>query len=279
LARGPPSLPVITSLRNSHIRGAIRLRKRGMRDRDREFLVEGVTGIGEAFSSGLPVRVLFVEVERKGAPTRSPKVAGLAARCPGRVLEVSPPVMHALSAATTPPGAVAVSPFVDLDPERLLERRIHLALVLVEVRDPGNLGTILRTAWAGGVDAVFLGEGTVDAYNSKCVRAAAGALFHVPFARRVAIPWLLAELGSRGIRRIMATPRSQTFYDQIDMTGPSALVFGNEAWGLGEDVEAWADERASIPMAGPVESRADSLNVALSVAVFLFEAARQRRGA
>jgi TrmH family RNA methyltransferase len=113
----------------------------------------------------------------------------------------------------------------------------------------------------------------VDVYNPKVVRASAGALFHVPVAREVAVPWILTELGARNIRRVAADPTATATYDEVDMRGPSALVFGNEAWGLPGEAVAAVDERASIPMS----ASAESLNVGIAAAVFLFEAVRQRR--
>jgi TrmH family RNA methyltransferase len=181
--------------------------------------------------------------------------------------------MHAISDADTPPGLVAITSFVDVDPLQLLESGSDLLVVVAEVRDPGNLGTILRTARAAGAGGVFLTKGTVDIYNPKVVRASAGALFHVPVAREVAVPWVLTELGKRHFRRVAADPTATASYDEVDMRGPSALVFGNEAWGLPGEAEGAVDERASIPM----RESAESLNVGVAAAVFLFEAVRQRR--
>lgn len=189
------------------------------------------------------------------------------------VVVVNDRVMASISDAATPQGIVAIAGFVDQPAEQLLERSPDLSVVLAEVRDPGNVGTILRSAWAVGAGAVFLGAGTADVYNPKVVRATAGALFRVPVARGVAIPWLLDELGDRGIRRVAADPHSGVAYDDVDLTRRCALVFGNEAWGVPEEVVRRVDERATIPMRG----RAESLNVGAAAAVFLFEAARQRR--
>lgn len=261
---------MITSTRNVHIRRARKLRKRGMRARARQFLVEGPTAVKEALESGRPVEMLIVEA---GGEEGLADVLGLAKRGATPVLHVSEPVMQAVSSATTPPGVVALASFLDTDAGALADRPLDLALVLAQVRDPGNLGTILRTAWAVGSDGVFLGEGTVDVYNPKAVRASAGAIFHVPFAREVELPWLLGVLEERGIRRIAADPRAPTVYDEVDMTGPCAFVLGNEAWGLPEEIGERVDVRASIPLPGSAES----LNVGIAAALFLFEAVRQRR--
>jgi len=261
---------VITSTRNGLVQRARKLHRRGMRDRSREFLVEGANGIEEALAAGRRPELLFVT---DPAPPSAAALLEEARASKVPVQMVSPQVMETISDAESPPGAVAVVPFVDVDPRALLDARPDLLVVLAEVRDPGNLGTILRTARAAGAGGVFLTKGTVDVYNPKVVRASAGALFHVPLAREVAIPWILPELGNRDIRRLAADPTASPTYDEVDMTGPTALVFGNEAWGLAEEVAAAVDERASIPM----RASAESLNVGIAAAVFLFEAVRQRR--
>jgi TrmH family RNA methyltransferase len=258
---------MISNLHNPLVQRARKLRKRGMRARAREFLVEGANGIAEAFAAGLRPELLFV-TDRAAA-----LVPGLARTARVPVHLVSEPVMKAISDAENPPGAVAVVPFVDVDPARLLDTGSDLFVVLAGVQDPGNLGTTLRTARAAGAGGVFLTAGTVDVYNAKVVRASAGALFRVSVAREVAVPWVLAELGSRGFTRIAAVPAAPVSYDEVDMTGRCALVFGNEAHGLPPEVLAAVDAPAAIPM----RAEAESLNVAISAAVFLFEAGRQRR--
>jgi TrmH family RNA methyltransferase len=213
---------------------------------------------------------------RPDAPARSAEVAVGAARAGVAVVEVGERVIEAMSDATTPQGVVAVARFVDEPPDALVDRTDRtdgLCVVLADVRDPGNVGTILRSAWAVGAGAVFLGGGTADPYNPKVVRSSAGALFRVPLARGVALPWVLGELGARGFRRVAADAHGGAAYDEVDLTGRCALLFGNEAWGVPEDVLTGVDQRATIPMQG----EAESLNVGAAAAVFLFEAARQRR--
>lgn len=258
---------MISSIHNPLVQRARKLRKRGLRARAREFLVEGVNGISESFAAGTLPELLFLT---EGA---SEELADLARTSRVAIYAVSEAVMRVISDAENPPGAVAVVPFVDVEAEQLIDARTDLAVVLAGVQDPGNLGTTLRTARAAGAGAVFLTEGTVDLYNAKVVRASAGALFRVSVAREVAVPWVLAGLGSRGFRRIAAAPAAPMAYDEVDMSGPCALVFGNEARGLPPDVLASVDDVASVPM----EESTESLNVGISAAVFLFEAARQRR--
>jgi TrmH family RNA methyltransferase len=178
-----------------------------------------------------------------------------------------------MSEAATPPGALAVARYRDLEATNLLQRVGSLIVVVAGIRDPGNLGTILRTAWAAGADSLFLGQGTVDVYNAKVVRSSAGALFNLPFARDVELPWLLTELGAKKMHRIAADPRGSIAYHELSLGDPCALIFGGEARGIPNEIESLVDSRARVPMPGGAES----LNVAITAALFLFEAARQRR--
>ncbi len=263
---------MITSLHNAQVVKARKLKKRQMRERSRHFLIEGTIGITEALATRARLAALFVESGPEGARAAG-ELFEAARRAAIPCFEISPQVMRVISDATTPPGAVAIAPFVDAEASLLLGNPGTLVVVVDQVRDPGNLGTILRTAWAAGVRSLFLGEGTVDVYNPKVVRAAAGALFHLRFARELAIRSILHELGNRGVRRIGAAPGAGIAYDELDLTGACALVFGNEIRGLEDEAAAGVDEIAFIPMAGS----ADSLNVGIAAAVFLFEAQRQRR--
>jgi TrmH family RNA methyltransferase len=260
---------LITSLRNATVQRARKLTKRGVRDDRRTFVIEGAKGVGEALTADAPVTCILLD-PTAGAHS-SIRVGAKAQRIP--VLDVSPTIMAAVSQATTPPGIVAICDFVDVDARLLIDRSAGLVVVLGGVRDPGNAGTIIRSSAAVGASAIYLSPGTVDVYNPKVVRSTAGALFGVPFARDVELPWLLDELGKRGFQRLGADARGQTTYDQVDMTGPTALILGGEAGGLPADVLAGIDATVAIPMHPGVES----LNVGMATAILLFEAARQRR--
>lgn len=260
---------MITSLRNAHVLNARKLLKRGIRDSRREFLVEGEMGVAQALGSAGRMIALFLDesVNDFSALGR----AARARRVP--VLEVDTPVMRAIASTSTPPGVVAICEFIDWSPADLLRRELDLVVVLAGVRDPGNAGTIVRSCAAVGVDALFLGDSTVDIYNPKFVRATAGAMFGLPFARDVEIPWLLDELGARALNRIAADPRGDVVYDQVDLKKPSAFILGNEARGVAPEVAQTCDCLVCIPMTDAVES----LNVGMAATVLFFEAARQRR--
>lgn len=258
---------MISSLRNPHVQQVRKLAKRGVRDKTGAFLVEGAIGVAEALAARAPVSLLLWEQ----GPGRVNHLAADAEGSGIRTFEVSPAVMRAVSGTTTPQGIVAVCGFVDRPAEELVKTP-GFSVVMADVRDPGNAGTMLRTAWAVGADAVFCGGGTVDPYNPKVVRASAGALFNAPFCREADIPWVLERLGELGVKRIGAVPDAQSSYLEVDMTGPVALVFGNESWGVSDEVARRLDVAASIPMPGGAES----LNVGIAAAVFCFEARRQR---
>jgi TrmH family RNA methyltransferase len=149
-----------------------------------------------------------------------------------------------------------------------------LVLVLVGVNDPGNAGTLLRSADAAGAELVVLADGAVDPYNPKCVRAAAGALFRARVVREAGAADALDGLRQRGIRCLGTVARGGTDYDRADLAGAVAVVLGSESHGLPAGLDARLDERVTIPMRGPAES----LNVAMAGTVVCFEALRQRRG-
>ncbi len=149
----------------------------------------------------------------------------------------------------------------------------RLVVVCADVRDPGNAGTVLRSADASGVDAVVFCGRTVDPYNPKCVRASAGSLFHVPFVVADGCTETLGSLADLGFRRLGAVVNGGQDYTEVDWSGPIALVLGNEATGLAAVERSLLDATVGIPMAG----RAESLNVGVACAVLCFEALRRYR--
>ena len=141
------------------------------------------------------------------------------------------------------------------------------------VNDPGNAGTLLRSADAAGVDLVVFCDDSVDPYNPKCVRAAAGSLFRIPTIRAADATATLKDLRAAGVRTLGLVARGGTDYDTVDYAVPSAVVVGSEAHGLPPTVESLVDEKVTIPMRGPIES----LNVGMAGTIVCFEALRQRR--
>ena len=174
-------------------------------------------------------------------------------------------IMKSLSDTVSPQGIVAVMAARAISP-----RGDSLLLVVDSVQDPGNLGTLLRSAEAAGVDRVLLGPGTVDAFSPKVVRAGAGAHFRLPIDR---LTWPEIGAALRGKRIRLAEEGSATAYYDADWRSPSALVVSNEGGGPSGEARRLASERIAVPMVGGTES----LNVAVAASIILFEAARQRR--
>jgi TrmH family RNA methyltransferase len=172
----------------------------------------------------------------------------------------------------TPQPVVAVVPYVDLPLASL--RGASMLVVAVDIRDPGNAGTILRSAEAAGAGGVVCCGGSVDVFNPKTVRASAGSLFHVPVVAGGSPVDVLQEVATWGVERLATVADGGRDYADVDLTRPLAFVLGNEAHGLPADLASEIDATVTIPMLG----RTESLNVGMAAAVLCFEAARQRRG-
>jgi TrmH family RNA methyltransferase len=179
--------------------------------------------------------------------------------------------MERVAATVTPQPVAGVAPFVDVALEAVLPAT--MVVVCVDIRDPGNLGTVVRSAEAAGAGAVVCCDGSADLYNPKVVRASAGSLFHVPVVVGGEPVRVLERLGAAGLRRFGTVARGGDAPDAADLGAPVAIVLGNEAHGLPGAVHAQLDGHLTVPMAG----RAESLNVGMVAAVVCFEAARQRR--
>ena len=186
---------------------------------------------------------------------------------------VSGEVMSELAQTVTPQGLLAVCDFVDVPLAALDNSKMRLAALLANVRDPGNAGTVLRTADAAGADAVIFADASVDPYNGKCVRASAGSLFHLPVVAGARLADAVAALKGAGLRIVAADGRSGTTLDNPDtreaLRAPTAWLFGNEAWGLPSELLALADQSVAVPIYG----RAESLNLAAAAAVCLYASA------
>jgi TrmH family RNA methyltransferase len=258
--------------RTPRVAAARRLTRRKYRDSERLFLAEGPQAVREALRRG-EVRALFA------SPDRHPELIAAAHAAGVDVSYVDDTAMAGLSETVTPPGIVAVCPFLDVPVATLLTPAPRLAAVLYEINDPGNAGTVLRTADAAGAGAVVFGTGSVDPYNGKCVRASAGSLFHPAVVRGADLAETVGALRTAGVRVLAADGGGDTDLDtELDaggLAGPTAWLFGNEARGLPAEVAALADARVRIPIHGGAES----LNLAAAAAVCLYASARaQRRG-
>jgi TrmH family RNA methyltransferase len=231
--------------------------------------VEGLFHLQEAITAGADVVEVFTETSEDGAAAEA-----LCVENGVRSYRIDPPVGRALAQAAVSPEVVAVvrSPGVPL---QALPADADLVLLLAEVRDPGNAGTLIRSAAAAAADAVIFSTSAVDPLSSKAVRSAAGAIFRVRLVLDVPLESSVSFLKERGLSIAAADARSRVAPEDCDMTRALALVLGNEVSGIPRSVEGLVDSVVGIPMPG----RSESLNVAMAGSILLFEVVRQRRTA
>ncbi|WP_243745208.1 TrmH family RNA methyltransferase, partial [Streptomyces hainanensis] len=270
----------LTSPRSPRVVAARRLARRSFRGKERRFLAEGPQAVREAATHRAGGERTLVELfatpeaaERHGDVIEAAHAAG------APVHRASEEIVAGISQTVTPQGMVGVCRFLDRPVEEILAARPRLVAVLAHVRDPGNAGTVLRCADAAGADAVILTDASVDLYNPKAVRASVGSLFHLPVAVGVPVERAVAGLAAAGTRVLAADGGGDHDLDaELDtgaMGGPTAWIFGNEAWGLPAETRELADAVVRVPIHG----RAESLNLATAAAVCLYASARAQRAA
>jgi TrmH family RNA methyltransferase len=259
----------ITSPANPRVKQLVALRHRRARDRAGVTLVEGYEELDLALSAGVRPLTLYVCPELTGDSARPMigRVAGLGAE----VIRVSRPVFAKIAYRESPDGWLAVVPAVPAGLSLLDPGPRPLVLVCEGVEKPGNLGAILRTADAAGVAAVIAADPVTDWGNPNVVRASKGTVFSVPVASATSAE-VLAWIADRSLALVAAAPEGDVPLTDADLSGPTAIVVGSEARGL---PAAWLD-RADIRVRIPMFGRADSLNVATSAAILVYEAVRQR---
>ncbi len=253
------------------------VQKRSVRWDERAFVAEGAELLRSALRAGVPIESVYVAPG--GADDALVAETLAQAEAAGvRVIALAPGVLERVSDTVTPQPVLTVLPMLDRGVESgglTFEGAAEhpLIVVMVDVRDPGNAGTVLRTADASGVSTVVFAGDSVDPYNPKTVRASAGSIFHVPFGVQQDLAAVVGALSGAGYRTVATTVRSGLEYTAYDWSQPTALFLGNEASGLTEAEQTLVGDAVAIPM----EGQAESLNVGVACAVLCFEALRQRR--
>lgn len=259
--------------RSSRVKAARKLTRRASRMSARQFLVEGPQAVREALGVAGCVLEVFASYDA-GDRHRDLAAAAAAQGVPWR--SVDEQALAALTETVHPQGVVAVCGFVDRNLADVLIPQARLVAICADVRDPGNAGTVLRCADASGADAVILAGESVDPYNGKAVRASAGSLFHLPVNFGLPVPVAVDAARTAGLRVLAADGNGTSGLDELAeagaLSGPTAWLFGNEAWGLPEDLRALADDVVRVPIYG----RAESLNLATAAAVCLYASAFAR---
>jgi len=250
--------------RSGRVAAARRLTRRAGRDAAGAFLAEGRQAVVEALARPGGVREVFAT--EAAATAHHDLLAGTAV--PVRL--VTEKAAAGLSETVTPQGLVAVCELRDVPADALTTAPPRLSVALAELADPGNAGTVLRTADACGAGVVVFGAGSADPYGGKAVRSSAGSLFHVDVVRGAALETVLPAVRAAGVTVLVADGRGETELPELAaagrLAGPVLWLFGNEARGVPAGLAALADARVSIPMRG----RAESLNLAAAAAICLY---------
>jgi RNA methyltransferase, TrmH family len=257
------------SAASTRVKEARKLSRRSVRAERRRFLADGPKAVEGALGAGCVVEVFVT-------PAAARQYDGLVAQAP-QVSLVDDRALGSLSDSVNPAGIVAVCSFLDVPLGSALETArsgSRLVVICADVRDPGNAGTLVRTADAMGADAVVLAGHSVDPYNAKTVRASVGSLFHLPVVVEPDPSTAVDAARAAGLVVLAADGAGELALDDAAevLAGPTAWLFGNEAWGLPAELAASADHRVRIPLHGAAES----LNLGAAAAICLHESARSR---
>ncbi len=247
-------------------------RRRSARTDAGAFVIDGPVLIADALDAAIDLDTVYLDASSRDDPAVVAVLARLA-DLGVRVLELAPGVLAGAVDTVTAHGMAALGRPRTTSLAAVTADPSGLVLVLAGVADPGNAGTLLRSADAAGAHAVVASAGSVDVFGPKTVRASAGAVFHVPLVVDVPAVDAVATLIGAGFTCFTTVARGGTAYDEADLAGPTALVLGNEAHGVPAEVDRLGTTRLTIPMVGAAES----LNVAMAGTVLCFESARQRR--
>ena len=260
----------ITSKENSAVKYLRSLSDPKQRKKEQAFLIEGIKMVEEALRGGTGVNMVvaapsLVQHHGKG-------ILKLAEKHSTDILWVSDRLMDAVAETKTPQPVMAVVQMKEHFEHELLAHGSKLLVICHQLQDPGNLGTIIRTAEAAGAAGVAITPNTVDPYNAKTVRASMGSILRVPVVRIADVSAFIKKCRQEGFQTAAMTLEGSKTHFNLDLRKPTAVIVGQEGTGLLEDILDNVDHRVRIPMAETI----DSLNVATSAAVFLYEVMRQR---
>ncbi|HAO11469.1 MAG TPA: rRNA methyltransferase [Planktothrix sp. UBA8407] len=258
---------MLTSLQNPLVKQIRKLHQAKGRKEQQLFLLEGTHLVEAACERDYPLTtVCYTSLWQERHQPMMEMLTSRTERCE----LVSPEVLEAIATTVHPDGVIATAPRITSVPHAIE----GLGIALETLQDPGNLGTIIRTATATGVDGLWLSSDSVDLDHPKVLRASAGAWFGLNKTVSPNLATDISHFQQQGLQIVATVPHASLSYWQLDLTQPTLLVFGNEGAGLSPDLQALADHQVQIPLQRGVES----LNVGISVALMLYEAQRQRQG-
>jgi TrmH family RNA methyltransferase len=263
----PPLSTPLTNPRSDRVKAVRALSRRSVRSRTGRFLAEGPQSVREVVR-WRPETVVDLYVTAEAAD-RYADIVGAAEQAGLFVHEVTEPVLAAMGDTEQPQGLAAVCRVVPASLDSVLAAGPRLLVLLTNVRDPGNAGTVIRGADAAGADAVLVSESSVDVFGPKVVRSTAGSLFHLPVVTALPVEATIQRLRASGLRVLAADGSGERLLPELDLTTPHAWVMGNEAWGLEARVREQCDEVVRVPIHG----KAESLNLAMAATVCLYASA------
>lgn len=252
--------------RTPRIVNAAKLHRSSARKKANAFIVEGDNSVDAAVSTGAATDVFVTE----RAAEKFADIVTAAGYMDVYVHPITDRAVKSLSDTQTTTGIFALCTPVLWTPGKILNGKPQLVSVPVETSEPGNAGTLIRTSDAMGADGVIFAGETVDPLGSKVARASAGSLFHIPTARDTNIKDVLGKLRSSNLQILATAPQGDATLDEVDLSKPTAWLFGNEAHGLSKELLNAADIRVGIPLRG----RAESLNLATAASICLYESAK-----
>lgn len=254
----PPLTTPLTNPRSDRVKAVRALSRRSVRERTGRFLVEGPQSVREVVLHR-PEQVVDLYLTAE-ARSRHADIVASAESARLHVHEVSDEVLVALCDTPTPQGLAAVCRTSTATLDQVLAAGPRLLVLLTNVRDPGNAGTVIRGADAAGADAVLVSDASVDVHSPKVVRSTAGSLFHLPLVTGLPVVETVGRLRAAGIRVLAADGAGEVLLPDVDLGPPHAWVMGNEAWGLSTEVRDLCDEVVRVPIYGSAES----LNLAMA---------------
>lgn len=254
---------MITSPQNPKIKLARALQRRREREREGKLFIEGARLVQDALAAGVVLETLFFTE----AGMANPDIETIVLTWQEQAWELPPELMATIADTQTPQGIAAIVPL----PRMEWAEKPTLLVVADQVRDPGNLGTLIRSAAGAGADGVIVPSGTVDVWSEKVLRAGMGAHFRIPIQDAMAWEFVLPML--KDMKVYMAEAKGGSAYDAVPWQEPSVLIVGGEAEGASQAARTRTDTQIHIPMSKAVES----LNAGVAGSIILFEAARQRR--
>ncbi len=256
---------MITAANNQRIKNLANLiQKTKVRKEQNVFITEGVKMFLEADTD--KIKEVYVSKSFFDKGTAREKIE----KCNYEIL--SDELFKKVSDTQTPQGVLCVMEQYHYELEDLFQKKNPLFLILEDIQDPGNLGTMVRTAEGAGVDGIIMTKGTVDIYNPKTIRSTMGSVYRMPFFYTDNLTDVMKQLQKRNVKLYAAHLKGNQFYHQMDFTGATAFLIGNEGNGLKDETASAADVYMKIPMKGKVES----LNAAVASVILMYEAARQR---